>query len=158
MLLLFIQYSIIMENLSLRLKGDFTYNAEYQQLYILTEHWKSDLLFYKDDLRFLHHLIDKYFIWLIHKEHLDEMRNLASDLSDIGKKCDGLLDKASMHLHHLAEQIDDPSKHDSKKIRSEHEELENEIAAFIKKFREIKKETFTVSEQVIEKEVKRLNP
>jgi len=86
------------------------------------------------------------------------MRNLAADLSDIGKKCDGLLDKASMHLHNLAEQIDDPSKHDSKKIRSEHEELENEIAAFIKKFREIKKENFAVAEQVIEKEVKRLNP
>lgn len=147
-----------MENLSLRPKGDFTYTAEYQQLYILTEHWKSDLLFYKDDLRFLHHLIDKYFIWFTDKKHLDEMRKVASGLSDIGKKCDGLLDKASKHLHHLAEQIDDPSKHDSQKIRSEHEELENETAAFIKKFRQIKKETFAVAEQVIEKEVKRLNP
>lgn len=147
-----------MENLSLRPKGDFSYTAEYQQLFILTEHWKSDLLFYKDDLRFLHHLIDKYFIWLTHKEHLDEMRKVASGLSEIGKTCDGLLDKTSKHLHHLAELIDNPTKYDSNKFRKEHEELENEIASFIKKFRGIKKETFAIAEQVIEKEVKRLTP
>lgn len=147
-----------MENLSLRPKGDFTWSAEYQQLYILTEHWKSDLQFYKDDLQFLHNLIDKYFIWLINKEHLDEMRNLASGLSEIGKNCDALLEKTSKHLIHLSELIDDSFKYDSHKFRSEHEELENEIAAFVPKLRKIKKETFAVSEKVIEKEVKRLNP
>lgn len=147
-----------MENLSLRPKGDYSYTAEYQQLYVLTEHWKSDLEFYKDDLRFLHHLIDKYFVWFAHKEHLDEMRNLAARLSESRTKCDGLLEKTSKHLHHLAELIDDPFKYDSHKFRTEHEELENEMASFLKKFREIKKETFAVSEQVIENEVKRLTP
>lgn len=147
-----------MENLSLRPKGDFTWTAEYQELYILTEHWQSDLQFYKGDLRFLHHLIDKYFIWITHKENLDEMKNIASSLYEIGKKCDELLEKTSKHLTHLSELIDDPFKYDPHKFRSEHEELENEIAAFIKKFWGIKKETFAVSEQVIEKEVERLNP
>lgn len=103
-------------------------------------------------------LIDKYFIWLINKEHLDEIRNLASGLSEISKNCDGLLEKTAKHLIHLSELIDDPYKYDSHKFRSEHEELENEIASFILKLRKIKKETFAVSEQVIEKEIKRLNP
>lgn len=147
-----------MEHLSLRPKGDFTWSAEYQQLYILTEHWKSDLQFYKEDLQFLHRLIDKYFIWLINKEHLDQMRNLASDLSEISKKCDGLLEKTSKHLIHLSELIDDPYKYDSHKFRSEHEELENEIASFLQKLRKIKTEVFAVSEPVIEQEIKRLNP
>jgi hypothetical protein len=147
-----------MENLSLRPKGEFTWTAEYQQLYILTEHWKSDLLFYKGDLRFLHHLIDKYFIWITHKGNLDEMRTLASGLLDSSKNCDGLLEKTAKHLTHLGELIDDPFKYDSHKFRSEHEELENEIAPFVKKFWKIKKDTFTVSEKVIEKEVKRLSP
>jgi hypothetical protein len=147
-----------MENLSLRPKGDFTWTAEYRELYILTEHWQSDLQFYKGDLRFLHHLIDKYFIWVINKENLDEMKNLASALSETGKNCDSLLEKTSKHLTHLAELIDDPFKYDSHKFRSEHEELENEIASFVKKFWKIKKDTFAVTEQVIEKEVERLNP
>lgn len=147
-----------MGNLSLRPKGDFTWTAEYRELYILTEHWLSDLQFYKDDLQFLYRLIDKYFIWLINKENLDEMRNLSSSLSDIGLNCDRLLEKTSKHLTHLAELIDDPFKYDSHKFRSEHEELENEIASFIKKIRKIKKETFSDIEPVLEKEIKRLTP
>jgi len=157
MLLLFIQHLVIMENLSLRPKGDFTYTAEYGQLFILTEHWKSDLLFYKDDLNFLHHLIDKYFIWLTHKEHLDEMRTLASALSEISKKCEELIKKTTLHFNHLAELIDNPFKYDSNQFRSEHEVLENVIASFVKKFWEIKKEAFAISEKVIEKEIKRLS-
>jgi hypothetical protein len=145
-----------MENLSLRPKGDFSYTAEYQQLYILAEHWKSDLEFYKDDLRFLHHLIDEYFVWFAHREHLNEMRNLAGRLSEISKKCDGILGKISKHLSHLAELIDDPFKYDSHKFRNEHEKLEFEMAHFIKRFRKLKKETFTVAEKVIEEDVKKL--
>jgi len=147
-----------MENLSLRPKGNFTWTAEYGELYTLTEHWQSDLQFYKDDLQFLYHLIDKYFIWLINTENLDEMRNLSSGLSESGINCDRLLEKTSKHLTHLAELIDDPFKYDSHKFRSEHEELENEIASFIKKFRKIKKETFADMEPVIEREVKKLTP
>ena len=147
-----------MENLNLRPKGDFTWTAEYQQLYTLTEHWQSDLQFYKGDLHFLYHLIDKYFIWLTHEENLNKMRKIASDLSENGKKCNELLAKTSKHLDHLIELIDDPFKYDSHKFRSEHEKLENEIASFVKKFWKIKRDTFVISEQIIEKEVERLNP
>lgn len=147
-----------MENLSLRPKGDYIWTAEYQELYILAEHWASDLQFYKNDLRFLYHLIDKYFIWITHAEHLDEMRNLASNLLETNKECDKLIEKTAKHLSHLSELIEAPFKYDSHKFRTEHERLENEIASFVKKFREIKKDTFAVSEEVIEKEVKRLSP
>lgn len=147
-----------MINFSLRPQGDFIWTAEYRELYVLTEHWQSDLQFYKGDLRFLYHLIDKYFIWLVNKENLDGMRTIASDLSESVKNCDKLLEKTSKHLTHLAELIDDPFKYDSHKFRSEHKELENEIASFIKNFWKIKKDTFAVSEHVIEKGVQRLNP
>ena len=147
-----------MENFSLRPKGDFTWTGEYRELYILTEHWQSDLKFYKEDLHFLYHLVDKYFISLINKENLEEMRFLSSGLSEANINCDKLLEKTSKHLTHLAELIDDPFKYDSHKFRSEHEELENEISSFIKKFRKIKKETFTDMEPVIQKEVKKLAP
>jgi hypothetical protein len=147
-----------MENLSLRPKGNFTWTAEYRELYILSEHWQSDLQFYKDDLHFLYHLIDKYFVWLINEDNLGEMRNLSSKLSETSRNCDRLLEKTSKHLTHLSELIDDPFKYDSHKFRSEHEELENEITSFVKKFREIKKETFIDIEPIIEKEVKKLTP
>jgi hypothetical protein len=103
-------------------------------LYILAEHWKSDLEFYKDDLRFLHHLIDEYFVWFAHREHLNEMRNLAGRLSKLVKNVIGYTRKISKHLSHLAELIDDPFKYDSHKFRNEHEKLEFEMAHLSKDF------------------------
>lgn len=84
------------------------------------------------------------------------MRGLVMHLSEIRNKCDGLFDKTTKHLSHLSELIDDPFKYDSHEFRSEHEILEDKIASFYKRFRKIKSEVFTVSEDVIEKEVMRL--
>ena len=148
-----------MENLRYRPKGNFSQEAEWQQLYILTEHWQSDLQFYKGDLDFLFHLIDKYFLSLIQKENLDEMRGLTKSLSEEIKDCNSLLKKTSSHLTHLSELIDYPFKYDSHQFRSEHEKLEDEIVTFVKKFKKNKKETFAITEQVIKKEMnKRLMP
>jgi hypothetical protein len=36
---------------------------------------------YKDDLKFLYHLVDKYFMGLTHNANLDEMRELPSCLT-----------------------------------------------------------------------------
>ncbi|PRZ28124.1 hypothetical protein [Flavobacterium granuli] len=144
-----------MENLRQRPKGDFTWQAQWQQLYILTEHWQSDLQFYKDDIRFLDHLIDKYFIFLTQKDNLDEMRELTKRLTDESKECDSLIEKTTTHLSHLGQLIDDPYKYDSHQFRGEHEKLEDAIAAFIKKFRKNKKETFAITEKVIGKEIKK---
>ena len=50
---------------------DFLKDGPWDELYVLTEHWRSDFQFYKDDLRFLHHLIDKYFMWITKPENFD---------------------------------------------------------------------------------------
>ena len=55
----------------------------WQELYILTDHWKSDLDFYKDDLRFLHHLIDKYIIWITKDDNLNMVKDIEKNLFEI---------------------------------------------------------------------------
>lgn len=144
-----------MENLRQRPKGDFTWQAQWQELYAVTEHWQSDLQFYQEDLVFLNHLIDKYFVALIDKSNLDEMREITKGLSQEIKDCDSLVQRVAKHLSHLAELIDDPFKYDSHQFRTEHEKLEDEIASFVKKFRKNKKETFAITEKVIGKEIKK---
>ncbi len=59
--------------------------VNWQELYILTDHWKSDLEFYKDDLRFLHHLIDKYIIWITKDDNLNLVKNIQKNLFEIRK-------------------------------------------------------------------------
>ena len=60
--------------------------VKWQELYVLTDHWKSDLAFYKDDLRFLHHLIDKYIIWITKDENLNMVQDIKKILFEIKSK------------------------------------------------------------------------
>lgn len=135
-----------------RPKGQYIFEADWQQLYILTEHWKLDLLFYKDDLKFLDHLIDKYFIWISKKENIDLVRDIELNLLEIYKQSTSLLKRVNKHLHHLAELVDAPYKYDSNLFRREHKQLENDIANYVISFRKNRKETFAITEHVIDSE------
>ena len=135
-----------------RPKGQYIFDADWQELYELTEHWKSDLLFYKDDLRFLQHLTDKYFLWIKEKENIDLVRNTEMNLMETDEKCVSLLKRIGIHLTHLEGLIDDPFKYDSQIFRTEHQALENDIASFVKTVRRNRKQVFTITEQAVNSE------
>jgi len=135
-----------------RPKGTFIQEANWQQLYVLTQHWKKDLEFYKDDLRFLHGLIDKYFIWITEKENLDSVKKIGINLLTITGKCQDLLEKISKHILQLGVLVENPGKEESRIFRLEHEHLEDEIADFVKLYRENRKEVFTITEYVVDNE------
>ncbi len=131
---------------------DFLKDGPWDELYMLTEHWKSDLEFYRDDLRFLHHLIDKYFIWITKRENLDMVKALKSGLFDMNTKCKDLLEKVNKHRIHLGYSVENSNKADAGVVKTEHEHLEEEIVAFVKSFRENRKEVFAITEHVIDSE------
>ncbi len=133
-----------------RPNGSYIFEANWEELYILTKHWKSDLLFYKDDLKFLNHLIGKYFIWISKKEHSNAVQSIAKSIVKTNKICSGLLESVEKHLSHLANLIEDPFKYDSHQFRTEHQRLENDITNFVKTFRENRKEVFEVTSLVVE--------
>ncbi|UOB18899.1 hypothetical protein [Abyssalbus ytuae] len=141
-----------MKDLRLRPKGNYTWEAQWQQLYTLTEHWKSDLLFYKDDLKFLHHLVNKYFVWILKKENIHKIHTIGKNLAEENKRCNELLSNIDTHLKRLSALIDNPFKYDSHALRSEHEKLEDNINWFIQNFRKHKKETFLITEHAVGKE------
>lgn len=140
-----------MNNFRNRPKDNYIHEASWEQLYVLTEHWKSDMLFYKDDLRFLHHLIDNYFLLLSKRENIDMVQEIEVKLLEVDKQCDMLLEKINKHLHHLAELIDDPFIFVSDTFRNEHELLEDDLAQFVKDFRANRKEIFTITEHIIDR-------
>ena len=133
-----------------RPNGTYIFEAKWEELYILTKHWKSDLLFYKDDLKFLDHLIDKYFIWISKKEDIDAVRSINNSILETAKKCSDLLKKVEKHLMHLANLIEDPFKYDAHQFRTEHQQLEDDITNFVKEFRRNRIEVFEVTKLVIE--------
>ena len=147
-----------MSNFRNRPKDNYIHEADWKSLFVLAEHWKSDMAFYNEDLKFLHHLIDKYFMWIAKKDNIDMVREIEVSLIDTDKKCDGLVKKIDTHLHHLAELINSPFAYDSHIFRTEHEQLEDDLTLFVKQFRANRKEVFAITELVIngEEMVKRL--
>lgn len=141
-----------MENFRSRPKGDYIANSKLQELYTLTEHWKSDLLFYRDDLKFLRHLVDNYFIWIKNQENLESVRKVGEAILKSSRECDELRENVNKHLSHLAGIIDESIKNDSKKFRTEHGELEDDIARFIKNVRNNRKHLFTITEYIMDSE------
>ncbi|WP_339714106.1 hypothetical protein [uncultured Kriegella sp.] len=137
-----------MESFRSRPKSNSIQNSKWQELYILTGHWKSDLLFYKDDLRFLRHLVDKYFVWIEDQANLDDVRRVGETILKATRECEELLGRVDAHLSHLANSTDN----DSKRFRTEHGELEDELAEFIKRVRQHRVQLFKITEYVIDSE------
>jgi hypothetical protein len=138
--------------LRIRPKSDFLHKASVEQLYILTEHWKSDIEFYGDESRFLHRLINKYFIWLIKDGNINNVQYLSNKLDKMIKQKKEIYKRINKHLRHFEEIIGNSFSHDENKFRDEHEILEDQISEFVKGFWKLKKEIFSVTEHVIEEE------
>ncbi len=132
-------------------KSDFP-NSKWEELYFLAKHWKSDLEFYKDDLRFLHNLIAKYLIWITKKENLESVADLRKREHELALSCDELQQKVSSHLEMASTLVKGGSEVTKKDFFTTHGELENEIAAFVKTFRENRKKVFKVTEYVMDSE------
>lgn len=131
---------------------DFLKNGPWDELYVITQHWKSDLEFYRDDLRFLNHLIDKYFLWITKSENIDLVKELSLGLIKLVLEVKDLMAKVQKHLIQLGYLVEDPNKSDAGIIKTEHEHLEEELAKFVKSFRGNRKEVFTITEYIIDSE------
>ena len=134
----------------LRPKGDYLHTATWDELYVLTEHWKSDQDFFRDEIRFLYKLIDKFFVWLTHDENISNIQSVAARLSELNQEHERINEKLGDHLFNLESLIENEYGGSKEEFREEHVQLEESISEFVKNFREIKKEIFKVSEQIIE--------
>ena len=141
-----------MKNIKAVENNDLDLKATWQELYIITKHWKDDIQFYKDDLKFLQHLINKYLIWITEKENLDKVMEIGKNLLITTKKCNQLIDTIDKHLTHLADLNKNPFIYDYHLFETEHELLENKISDFMKLFRKNKKVAFAITEYVIDNE------
>jgi hypothetical protein len=132
-------------------KSDYG-KSNWEELYFLAKHWKSDLEFYKDDLRFLHNLIEKYLIWITKKENLESVADIRKREHQLTLTCNELQQKVSAHLEMASLIVKGGNDTTKKDFFTTHGKLENEIAEFVKTFRESRKEVFKVTEYVMDSE------
>lgn len=123
---------------------------DWVKLYVLSKHWKSDLEFHKQNIIFLKRLIDNYFIWITKKENVDAVKAIKWELSKTLRECNDLLKEITVHTKHLASMVQGEAIEESHLLIPEHENLENEMATFVKACRKNRKETFKITEYVID--------
>ncbi len=126
--------------------------TNWQELYILSKHWKSDLEFFKQDLRFLQHLVDKYIIWITKKQNLEMVTAIQKKEHDLSIECDRLINNISDHLYEGRQLIENSASKNENGFKKNHLILETKMAQFVKTFRENRKEVFKVTEYVMDSE------
>ncbi|MDB4270594.1 hypothetical protein N9896_00730 [bacterium] len=141
-----------MDNSNKSIQQNTIGEVNWQELYILTDHWKSDLNFYKDDLRFLHHLIDKYIIWITKDDNLNMVNDIKKNLFEIRKKSMDLMKEVTTHLGNLGLMVENPVQSSNPQFIEDHEALEDKISKFVKLFRTNRKEVFNITEYIIDSE------
>jgi hypothetical protein len=129
----------------------------WQQLFALTEHWLSDVKFFKDELSFFRNLLSQYLVWINDEKSIDSMRRLSSKITKLETVRSSLDQRFENHQKHLCNLIENPFSHDGQKGKDEHTSLEIFFADFVKDFRTIKKEAFGLIENVIDVEKERTN-
>lgn len=125
-------------------------------LYRLTEKWISDLAFYRDELTFLHKLINRFYPDMLYLENLGELRESVIDLQDAGFQCDRLLSRIKVHQNNLVNIIALPIEPSVKRVLFKHQELIDQLVAFKKNIKGLKKVVFCATELVMEAKKKEI--
>lgn len=124
---------------------------QWENLYVLTNHWISDLEFYKDELRFLRNLINRYFKWLVQDENIARVEALTERLTRLNIQQREISDRVHKHLSKLRI-LAEYSPEMNRDFRDSHSSIEEQLATFVKSFRSLKKEVFALTEEVTESE------
>jgi hypothetical protein len=128
-----------------------------QSLYVVTQHWHSDVKFFEDELNFFRLLIDKHLSLLIDPKNVQQTRVMVSHVSNIEKERVLIEERISLHSQRIANLIENPFVQNVQGYREEHARLETDFSVFVKKFRSVKAEVFKLTERIIHSEkVKRL--
>jgi hypothetical protein len=144
-------------NFTFRPAGKYMLEAGLDDIHTLTRHWKTDLAFYHDEIRFLTDLIGRYAALLITDEHITRLKALEQRLSNAESLLNILEEKVTKHLNYVDDLIEGVVRISETTFRLEHAKLENEVMYFIDELRTVKKEIFQASEEMFKAtEVKQL--
>ena len=124
--------------------------VNWREMYLVTEEWKSELIFYKDELHFFSDLLSKYFLQLI--VDLEKIKSLNNELDDLESRRAELYRKVEVHLSSLSEHFSGPFKMLDPIYIDEHHQLKVELLAFNTQFRKTKKALYKHIESILKSE------
>lgn len=123
---------------------------EWKAMFMVAEHWTSDLDFFLDELNFFRKLLDRYLNILTDERIFETTRHLVNGLVQFEKKRKQLETEIKEHLGKLTNMFKNPSPEQSELAFNSHSKLEGLVTDFAKNFKSLKKEVFALSEDAME--------
>ncbi|WP_186755517.1 hypothetical protein [Echinicola salinicaeni] len=119
--------------------------------YALGEHWRSDMAFYKDEVRFLRGLLGKYFYRFIEDIDINHVRRIENRLMILDRRREEIDFKIGRQMKAISEQLKKNNNSASETIVSNHEELEYLLSILAKDFRKLKRIIFQLVEEGLDR-------
>ncbi len=136
--------------INIRSKSEYLKQPDWQQLYLLTRNWQSDMRFYEDKVRFFRHLVNQRLLWVQDEQIVKDLQNLHNKLIDTLAQCKRINDTLQAHIMHYQQFTENPFSQNEDVMRAEHEMLESDFSSFTRYFRALKKEVVTLAEKAID--------
>ena len=139
-----------MKSISLkkRLLDQFTI----QELHEESKIWLSTIAFWKDEVKFMHHLINENFVYFLSNDEKGSLNALLKKITEIEKnKLDTLKTKVIHHEKTLSNYLQYGKELDEEKFKNDHENISKEFDFFQNNYRLVKSEIFRFAENVLKK-------
>ncbi|MBL0743018.1 hypothetical protein [Chryseolinea lacunae] len=125
----------------------------WQSYHVITEQWKSDLQFEKDEIDFFRKLISEHFARFMDTAHAEKSRTLTADLAKLEKQRVDLQGRIVEHGGQMLKIVQNPFQYvDELLYKHNHEELENEMMTFLKSHRLLKRTFMQIAEEILRTE------
>ena len=120
--------------------------------YLIVEQWINDLSFYKNELSFFRHLIDKYFDQMVTEENMEATQEVVRKIVREDREVVLFTEKLKAQLLKMESFINDSKTYDKQDLVDDLLDFQTEMKMFSETSINLKKEVFTISGHVMEEE------
>lgn len=110
----------------------------------------SEVAFYKDDIKFIEVLINRFLKDMLKHENLDELRESMMRLQTLKTKCNTLLENLKQHRQNLDKISDMENEINVSKFETSQNNLKENVTTFRLEFQNVKQEIYRFADDYLE--------
>ncbi|MEJ6981818.1 hypothetical protein WG906_15225 [Pedobacter sp. P351] len=123
----------------------FLHHMGVEELYVVTTHWLSDIVFFEQEISYFQSLISRYFLPNIEEDNLLLIRSLSTHFGSLNLRKEQLRNTILQHQHQLSDLLQTNNIENESQLNVVHSELEGRFFSFITELRQIKLEFFNAT-------------
>jgi hypothetical protein len=127
----------------------FSHACSAEELYVITRHWLSDIIFFEQEITFFKSLIQNYSLPYGETDFESPCFSIQKQLADIEKQKDILKDSIFVHQNELSTILDKNNTEKQHSYNLIQSQIEAKLFDFIKTFRSVKRELFEASDYIL---------